>query len=76
MAQLRIPFIATLNFLDLSRLTNDLVSHDPTMPVVPSKLPSDIPKFKGKTSEDPVEHVMNFHLCCSLNSLDHDFVHL
>ena len=74
MPQPRIPFLAMLNFPDLSRLTNDLVSHDPTWLVVPPKLPSDIPKFKGKTGEDPGEHVMTFHLWCSSNSLNHDLV--
>ena len=76
MAQPRLPFLAMLNFPDLSRLTNDTVSHDPTWLVVPSKLPSDIPKFEGKTGEDPREHVTNFHLWFSLNSLNHDSVHL
>ena len=46
--QARLPFLATLNFPDLSRLTNDPVSHDPTWSVVLAKLPSDIPKFEGK----------------------------
>ena len=74
MAQPRLPFLATLNLLDLSILTNESVSHDSTWPVVPSKIPSNIPKLEGKTGDDPGEHVMNFHLWCSSNSLNHDYV--
>ena len=64
----RLPFLATLNILDLSILTNDPVAHDPAWPGVPTKLPSDIPKFEGKPGEDPSEHVTTFHLWCSSNS--------
>ena len=60
----------------MSKLTNDLVSHDPMWPVVLSKLPFDIPKFEGNGGEDPGEHVTTFHLWCSSNSLNHDFIHL
>ena len=35
--QPRLPFLTTLNLLDLLRLMNDLVSHDPAWPVVPNK---------------------------------------
>ena len=48
---------------------NDPVSHNPAWSAVSNKLPSDIPKFKGKAGEDPGEHVTTFHLCCSSNSL-------
>ena len=75
-AHLRLPFLAILNLPDLSRLTNDHVAHDPAWPAVTTKLPSDIPKFKGKPREDPSEHVTTFHLRCSLNSLHQDSVHL
>jgi hypothetical protein len=43
---------------------------------MPTKFPSDIPKFKGKPSEDPGVHVTNFHLWFSSNSLQDDFVQL
>ena len=43
----RLPFLVTLNIHDLSRLMNDPVAHDPAWPAVPTKLPSDIPKFEG-----------------------------
>ena len=62
MAQPRLPFLATLNFLDLLKLTNDLVSHDPTWLFVLAKLALDIPKFKGNNGEDPGENVTTFHL--------------
>ena len=75
-AQPRIPFLATLKLPDLSRLMNDLVSHDPTWSTIPNKLPSDIPKFEGKAGEDPSEHVTTFHLWCSSNSLHDDSIPL
>ena len=51
-------------------------THDPTWPVVPPKLPSNIKKFEGKIGEDPSEHVTTFHLWCSSNSLNCDSIHL
>jgi hypothetical protein len=48
----------------------------PGWPAVPTKLPSDIPKFEGKSGEDPQDHVMTFHLWCSSNSLNDDSIHL
>jgi hypothetical protein len=75
-SQPRIPFLAMLNLPDLSKLMNDPVIHDPTWPPVPTKLPSDIPKFEGKNGEDPGDHVTTFHLWCSSNSLNHDSIRL
>ena len=49
----KLPFLTTLTFPDLSKLMNDPVKHDPLWPPVPTKLPSDIPKFEGKVGEDP-----------------------
>ena len=76
LAQPRLPFLATLNLLDLSRFMKDPVSHDPAWTAVPTKLPSDIPKFEGKDGEDPGEHVTTFHLWCSSNSLHDVSIHL
>jgi hypothetical protein len=45
-------------------------------PPVPTKLPSDIPKFEGKNGEDPGDHVTTFHLWCSSNSLNDDSIRL
>ena len=55
---------------------NDPVRHDPSWPPVPTKLPSDIPKFEGKVGEDPGAHATTFHLWCSSNSLNEDLVRL
>jgi hypothetical protein len=74
--QPRIPFLAMLNLPDSSKLMNDPVSHDPTWPHVPTKLPADIPKFEGKNGEDPSDHVTTFHLWCSSNYLNHDSIRL
>jgi hypothetical protein len=40
----RLPFLAMLNFPDLSKLMNDSVFHDPNWPSVPTKLPFRHPK--------------------------------
>jgi hypothetical protein len=76
MSQPHLPFLATLNFPDLAKLMNDPVSHDPTCPLVPTKIPLDIPKFEGKNGEDLGDHVMTFHLWCSSNSLNDDSIRL
>jgi hypothetical protein len=72
----QLPFLATLDLPDLSRILNDPIRHSPQWPVIPTKLPSDIPKFDGKVGEDPNNHVMNFHLWCSSNSLMDDSIRL
>jgi hypothetical protein len=64
-----------INLLDLSRLMNDLVCHDPTWLLIPKNIPSDIPKFEGKTDEDPRNHIKTFHLWFSSNSLNDDSIH-
>jgi hypothetical protein len=76
MSHPRLPFLATLNMPDLSKLMNDPVSHDPTWPLVPTKLPSNIPKFEGKNGENLGNHVTTFHLWCSSNSLNDDPIRL
>jgi hypothetical protein len=70
------PYLASLNIPDLTKLTNDPILHDPTWPNMPTKLPSDIPKFEGKPGEDPTNHVMTFHLWCSSNNIMDDSIHL
>lgn len=66
---IRILFQAKLNLSDLTKMMNDLVKHLPTWLAVPTKLPLNILKFERKAGEDPSNHVMLFHLCCSSNSL-------
>jgi hypothetical protein len=76
MSQPRLPFLETLHFPYFSKLMNDLIHHDLSWPMVPTKLPLDIPKFEGKSGEDPQDHVMMFHLWCSSNSLNDDSIWL
>jgi hypothetical protein len=50
--------------------------HNPSWTPVHTNIPSDIPKFEGKTGEDSGDHVTTFHLWCSSNSLNDDYIHL
>jgi hypothetical protein len=43
---------------------------------MPTKLPSNIPKFEANLNKDPGNHVTTFHLWCSSNSLKDDSVQL
>jgi hypothetical protein len=70
----QLPFLSTLDLPDLSWLKNDPILHFPFWPIIPAKLPSDIPKFYGKPREDQNKHVMAFHLWCSSNSLMDDSI--
>ena len=72
----KLPFVATLELPDLNRLTNDPINYAPWWPVIPHKLPSDIPKFNGNLGEDLSTHVMTYHFWCSSNSLNNDSVRL
>jgi hypothetical protein len=72
----KIPFLATLNFPNLSKLINDPIRHSPAWPPIPTKLPLSIPKFEGKVNEDPNTHIITFHLWCSSNSLMEDNIRL
>jgi hypothetical protein len=44
----QLPFLATLDLPDLSRILNDPILHSPHWPIIPAKLPFDIPKFDSK----------------------------
>ena len=68
------PFLATLNLPDLTKLTNDPIAYDTNLPPMPTKLPSDITKFEGKQAKDLGNHLMIFHLWCSLNSIIDDTI--
>jgi hypothetical protein len=72
----QLPFLATMDLLDLSQLTNDPILHFHFWPIIPAKLPSDIPKFDGKPREYLNNQVMKFHLWCSSKSLMDDSIHL
>ena len=43
---------------------------------MPTKLPSDIPKFERKAGECPQNHIMIFHLWCSSNNIVDDSIRL
>jgi hypothetical protein len=75
-ANRQIQFLATLDLFDLSHLTNDIILHAPFWPPILAKIPSNIPKFDEKHGKDPNNHVMTFHIWCSLNSLMDDSIHL
>ena len=60
----------------LSWLINDHIHHDPSWKYILLKLPSYILKFDGKSSEDPKNHVMTYHLWCSSKSLTDGSIHL
>ena len=72
----QLPFLATLELSDVSKLTNDPILHNSYWPPVPTKVPSHCPKFEGKAGEDPQTHVMTYHLWCSSNSWVDDSIHL
>jgi hypothetical protein len=74
--QPKLPFLATLHLPDLTWLLNDPICHNPCWPPMPTKLPSDIPKFEAKPKKDPGDHVTTFHLWCSSNSLKYDSIQL
>ena len=63
--QPRLPFLTMLKLPDLSKLMNDPVSHDLAWPAVPTKLPSDIPKFE----ENQEKILVNMSLLLTFGSL-------
>ena len=69
-----LPFMASLNLPNLAWLTNDPILHHLEQPPMPTKLPSDIPKFEVKAGECPQNHIMSFHLWCSSNNIVDYFV--
>ena len=48
----QLPFLATVDFPNLSWLIKDPIHHDPSWLTIPINLHLDIPKFDGKPSED------------------------
>ena len=71
-----LPFMAGLRLLDFDQLINKPIHHDASWPAMPTKLPSDIPKFESLARKDPTNHVRSFHMWCSSNSITDDFFHL
>jgi hypothetical protein len=68
------PYLEYLNIHYLTKLTNDPILHHATWPNMPTKFPSNIPKFEGKPGEDPANHVMTFHLWFSSNNIMDDSI--
>jgi hypothetical protein len=66
------PYLASLNIPNMCKLINEPILHDPSWPNMAIKLPSDIPKFEGKSGEDPANHITTFHLWCSSNNIMDD----
>ena len=67
--QPKLSFLETMHLPDLTRLLNDHICHDLHWPPMPTKFPSNIPKFEAKPNEDLGDHVTTFHLWCLSNSL-------
>jgi hypothetical protein len=72
----QLTFLSTLDLSDMSRILNDPIFHSPYWSIMSAKLPSYIPKFDDRSGEDPNNHIMNFHLWCSSNSLMDDSIRL
>lgn len=72
----QISFVATLELPDLTQLTNGPIAHFSWWPIIPTKLPYDIPNFNGNPGEYPSTHVMMYHLWCSSNFLNYDSIQL
>lgn len=75
-APTKLPFLATLELPDLSKLTNNPIRHHFAWPSVPVKIPIDIPKFDGKNREDAANHITTYHLWCISNSFLDDLIKL
>ena len=71
-----LPYMAGLSLPDFNQLINDPIHHDVGWPAMPTKLPSDIPKFEGLAGEYPSKHVRSFHMWCSSNSITDDSIRL
>jgi hypothetical protein len=72
----QLPFLATLDLPDLSRLTNDPIFHSLVWLVIPVNFLLIFQNLTETMAEDPNNHVMTFHLWCSSNSLMDDSVRL
>jgi hypothetical protein len=72
----QMPYLAFLNILYLTKLTNDPILHNPTWPTMPTKLPSNIPKFEVKPRDNIANHIMTFHLWFSSNNITYDSIRL
>ena len=60
----------------MSKLTNDPIRHHFALAPVSVKIPINIPKFDGKTGEDPANNITTYHLWCVSNSSLDDSIKL
>ena len=72
----KLPILDTLELPYLSKLTNNPIRHYFAWPPVPVNIPIDIPKFNGKTGEDPTNHITTYLLWCVSNSFLDDSIKL
>jgi hypothetical protein len=66
--------MASLNIIDLTKLTNDHILHDATWSNMLTKLPLDTPMFDGKPSKDRANHVMIFYLWCASKNITNNSI--
>lgn len=71
-----LAFLETLEFPDLSKLTNDPIMHHPAWHPVPVKILINILKFEGKMVDDPTSHITTYHLSCISNSMLYNSIKL
>jgi hypothetical protein len=57
-----------------SKLINEPMCRNPSWPPIPKNIPSDIPKYEGKTGEDLGDYITTFHLWCLSNCLNDDSI--
>jgi len=67
-APTKLPFLATFELPNLSKMMNDPIRHHFAWPPVSVKIRTYILKFDGKTGEDPANHITTYHLWCVSNS--------
>lgn len=75
-SNMHFPFLAPLQLLDLSRLTNDPIHHNLAWTNDPLNILKHIPKFDDKIQEDMKNHIMTYHLWFVSNSLLDDSIYL
>ena len=68
-----LSFMSNLNVLYMTKITNNPIFHDSIQPTMPTNIPSKVPKFDGKASEDLCNHIIYFHMQCSYNNITDDY---
>ena len=68
-SNMQLPSLYTLELPNLRRLTNKPIQDNLAWTVVLVKIPTDKPKFDGKSKEDSTTHITIFHIWCVSNLL-------